>query len=168
MSSESNTRQYSFDPRHPLRIASPRPLEEARARLRAAIDPEGGRWYLRARAQGRTLAGGEQGEEWTLTRFVPYPDPWRPRITLRLRGQGDGTLAEAELGWTPGGRRAARLWSVTCFLLAALISATVATRIILPTAMLLSIMALLYAPLPWLDLWFEARATRRLLERVLG
>ncbi len=155
-------------PSRSFTLACALPLADAKARIEAAIDPNGGRWYLRARRARRLLAGKPTSEGWRLKRLVPYPDPWRPEIQLQLAPEPGGTRLEARLSWPRLGQIATVLWVTICLGVASLIAAVVLAEVILPRALVLAAFALIYVPFPWLDLWAETRATRALLAKILA
>jgi len=149
-------------------VASGHPPEEVRARLLAAVDPGGGRWYLRARRRGRVLAGGPEGEALILRRLVLYPDPWRPEMRVTLEARPGGTLLTAALRWGRVGQAATAAWVCLCLVVAATLTAATLSGLILPRGMILAGIAALYLPLPWLDLWMETRVSRELLAKLAG
>lgn len=155
-------------PQTQVTIASARPPEEVRARLLAAVDPGNGRWVLRARRRGFTLSGGAKGERLELLRLVLYPDPWRPIMAVGLEARPGGTLLTATLRWTRRGQVATAIWLSLCLLVVATLTAATLSGLILPRGMVLAGFAALYLPLPWLDLWMEARVSRELLAKLVG
>ena len=157
-----------LDPEHRFGLASDRSAGELRARLMGAVDPRGGRWFLRARRRGLHFEGAEEESALVLRRLVPYPDPWRPTLRITLTSAPRGTLVEVRVRWTAVARKATLGWLGLCLAVLALSGGAVLAQIVMPRALILGALALAYAPLPWLDLWFETRASRRLLARLVG
>lgn len=158
-------------PESQLTLTTLLPPEEAAARLLAATVKRPDRWYFRRRRAGQRFLGGPSAQhagELLLERLVPYPDPWRPLLRVRLAPKGSGAELTVSLTLSPLGRRVTIAWHALALIVGGGALLAVLTGTILPRGLILTGLSALYAALPALDQRVERGATLDALEEVLN